>query len=386
MGLFITYICIGVFEGIIFCILFFRMDSSWKKFLSFGGGSGGLVGTFVGLNKLLSVNKIYQQNLFTALVVTSLVSAIICFILLCILLKKQKDTNAIRTLDIVLGYQNYLKNYYINRQKEIDALLQYDKLDLIRKELEQKENQLVIREKVLNETKNNLEDSLANTPSLCLPLKSKIPIDNSFVEVLPSFIESIAIFMNDISNITNAFLDKYNTYKNNEYNYIIGYFLAICTYISKSLFDSNSNNVRVHIRVRVNDKYEKLVASLGGNEFKGVLTPMPIDKGMIPQSFKAKSSLIKSLNIEHHIKGETDSLWQEYITFALNNILCNDSIPFLAVGISVRNREKYKRFIQFLNYYKIENLIQEYVNKINNKCSIMAIIEHRISQDKKEVI
>ncbi len=386
MGLFVIYICVGIIEGIIFSILFFRMDSSWKKFISFGGGSGGLVGTFIGLNKLLHVKEIiYIINLFAVLIVTFLIFAIICFVLLCILLKRQKGTNVIRTLDIIVGHHKYFENYYANRQKEINSLLNYDKLDLIRRDLESKEIQLFTKEKVINEIKKNLEESINNIPILALPLQSNIPIDNSFIEVLPSYIESIAIFMNDISKITNDFLVKYSEYKNNEYNFLTGFFLAICTYISKSLFDSNSNNVRVHVRVRINDKYEKLVASLGGNEFKGVLTPMPIDKGMISQSFKTKRSLIKSLNIEHHMIAENDSIWQDYITFTLNNILCKDNIPLLAVGISVRNREKYKRFMQFLNYYKIENLIQENVNKINNKCSIMAIIEHRINQGEKEV-
>ncbi len=386
MSLNIIYICAGILEGIIFSILFFRMDSSWKRVISFGGGSGGLVATFIGLNTLLATDAIYKINLFAILLCTFLISAFLCFILLCILLKKQNDTNKIRTLDIIVGYDKFFINYYENRQKEIDSILNYDKLDVYRKELESKEKEIEEREKVLNENQNSFFDSLQNIPCLSLPVKSKIPIDSSFIEVLPSYVDNLAIFINDMGRITSDFLLKYDEYKDNEYNYLVGYFLAVCTYISKSLFDSNSNNVRAHVRIRNSDMYEKLVASLGGNEFKGSLTPMPINRGMIYESFKAKSSLIKSLNIGYHLEGSNDSIWQEYMTFTLNSILCTDGFPFIAIGVSVKNREKYKKLLQFLNYYKIENLIQESVNRINGKCNIIKIIENRRNLQEKEVI
>ena len=261
---------------------------------------------------------------------------------------------------IIVGYKGYFESYYSNRQKEINSFLNYDSLHGLKDKLDKREYCVKEKEMLLNEREESLNKAIEKV-----------------------FIDYIIKFEIAMDRLTEQFVESYERYKDNKSNFLNGYFIAICTYTSKYLFDSS--NVRVHIRFLKDDKYEKLVAYLGSEEFSKPITTMDSDKGMIFESGKLKRSLIKSLNMEYHLDGKNDNLWQEYITFAFYN-LCYNGTPFLSMGISVKNREHYKQFLYFLNYYRIENIILSNVEKINDQCNIIEVIRHTMVLKQKEVI
>ena len=139
----------------------------------------------------------------------------------------------------------------------------------------------------------------------------------------------------------------------------------------------SSKNVRIHFRILEGDKYVKFVAKIGKNLYEEDLTPMSLTKGMIRQSYNNQTSLIKSLNIEYEERGTHRKIWEDYMTLTFCDIK-KDGYPFLSMGISVKNKEKFKHLLYFLNFYKIENFLQDKLKEIDKVYHIVDTIEHNI--------
>ena len=95
---------------------------------------------------------------------------------------------------------------------------------------------------------------------------------------------------------------------------------------------------------------------------------------MIRQSYNNQTSLIKSLNIQYDERGTHRKVWEDYMTLTFCDIK-KDGNPFISMGISVKNKEKFKHLLYFLNFYKIENFLQDRLKEIDKVYHIVDTIE-----------
>lgn len=377
--LYAIYIIVGGIIGLIFSLLFFRMDEGWKKIGTYVFGAGSSGGVFIALNFMCGIsNKSISNRLLLLMLVSLVVSAIISFSKLCGLLKDQDGYNIIRVLDIVMGQKDYMKVYYETRKKEIDAKLNFEEIMRKNEELEKKEKKLIYFEEDLNERKKNLDNQLENGIYLSLPERQKVPVTHTFLTEFPDYTEIYANYILHIRLHTQDFCSRLENCrdKNQQKDVLDGYFYGICTYTISDIFSGNgSNKIRVHFRrLDKKEEYVKLVATTGIQVSAKDLTPIPLLKAnMITQSFKNKASMIKSLNSKYHFETKNEFVWNEYLTYTFND-LSYRGYPFLAFGISVKNKEKFETLFYFLNFCKIETILQESIDKIGEKCDIINII------------
>ena len=379
MTVVIIYIIIGAIVGLVCSILFFRMDQGWKKVLTvlFGTTSSG--GLFIALNKLCSVESGNLRNFLLAIMLISVVvSALVTFIKLCSLLKNQDGANIIRVLDIILGQKDFMQNYYTTRKREIDRKLNLDEINQKNHQLTSRESGLRIYEEELNQRKANIEDQIKQGVFLNLPERQKIPLTNRFLNEFPEYVELYAKYISDMRMHTQDFVCRLKESENNEEKKLLldAFFLGICTFTIVDLFQENgTNKIRVHFRkLDDNEEYVKLVATTGSNASNKDLTPIPIDRAnMINQSYRNRASMIKSLNIQYHFETANEQVWNEYLTYTFGDLFYNDH-PFLSFGISVKNKARFEDLFYFLNFCKIEYILQESIDKVAGTCDIINII------------
>lgn len=367
---YLLFVLLGFFVGVILCLVFFQMDNQWKSLISVSS-SGGFIALFPFITTLLNISG--QVPLFITYIASIMFAAVVSFYVLSSRLKNQEDTKyKLRSMDIILGRKNTIDEYYANRQKDIDRELNIDKLEQKSAELEYKEKKIIEKEKAIEEQLECAKQVVATGTFIELPLNNNIPIDNSFLNTLPEFTYNLMRFTQEINKLTEQFLEKSSSKE--DFKFLHGYLFAICTYTSIYLFDSNSN-VRTHFRfLNKDDQYVKLASSLGKTPLSEPLTPILSDKGMIFQAGKIKRSIIKSLNLEYHVKATNDHIWEDYMTVVFDKFYYNGK-PLISMGISVKNKEHYKRNMYFLNHCKIESIIQDTLLKFNDKCNILGCVQ-----------
>ena len=254
------------------------------------------------------------------------------------------------------------------------------------KEIKQKNKELKIKEKSIKKyedevcrNKQKLKMQIEQGLYLKLPEDKKIPITNEFIAEVPEYVESFAAFINDIRNHTEEFIKELKATKDDTREQKVkleAYFLGVCTYTITHLFQWNgSNRVRVHFRTLTDEEeYIKLVATTGIEASNKDLTPIPISKAnMITRSYEIRSSLIKSLNMEYHYETANENTWEEYLTYTFDNLIYKQH-PFLSFGISVKNKRHFTNLFYFLNFCKIEYVLQENLDKIANQCDIINVL------------
>jgi hypothetical protein len=158
---------------------------------------------------------------------------------------------------------------------------------------------------------------------------------------------------------------------------IKAYLLAIATHISTDLFGANSSDARIHFRIynREQKGYEKYLAVMGNNP-NVLIKPMtfiPYDKtNMIARSYECRRALIKSLNTSHHFEGNNHKVWEEYLTYTFTDLLV-DGKPFLSFGISIKNAERFRKHLHFINYFRLESFLQHNIERIHNAVDLVSI-------------
>ena len=102
--------------------------------------TGGMGKTFI---SYLSIQKEHVSGILLTLIIGLILSVYISFKKLCVLLKEQSGEKVIRVLDIVLGYHEFIKQYYENRLNDTKDIVESEKIKQKNKELEQKEEYLI---------------------------------------------------------------------------------------------------------------------------------------------------------------------------------------------------------------------------------------------------
>lgn len=374
---------IGIIIGVVGTILFFRMDKQWKQILIFAGSALSAGGAGRVVIDYLEVSKEEKAVVILILVIGFMVSVYLSFLLLTRLLKTQKGKNVIRVLDIFLGYEGFMKDYYERKNKEdakqndSEEIQKKEELKNREKQLNDKEKRLEEKERIILDLQSKVHECKDKAITLKLPENSEILITDSFMKKIPLFVDNVCKFKSDVDNLTNDFCREFEATENSidkdeKQKRLKGYFVGIGLYIAIDLFGISNENVRTHFRVLKDNIYIQYVAILGSEISKDKISDIPRGNSMIDKSFELKRLLVASLNPES--KYDTNTVWEDFITLAEYNII-KDGAPFLSMGVSIKYAEQFKDMLYFLSYCKIERCLVSYIDSINKVCDIIETLE-----------
>lgn len=377
MAVYLLFSLIGIIMGSIFALLFFQVENKWFRLVSAIVGVNGngiifsMARNIVGYNKKLIIECMCYSFLFF------IVGSVIIFVILFRMLKDKDGKQIIKPRDIFLGQKKYITECYNHFAQEIKNDFYSKEVDEEKKKLNSERASLLAREKDITSREEKLKEQAKNAIVMKLPIDASIPMTNDFLGQFPEFIDGVAKFINDVNLITEHYIVSYNQ-NANKYSSLYSYFLSICSFTMEDLFEISNNNVRIHFRILRNSEYVKFVAKMGNSIYNDELTPIPTYRGMIQQSSMSQTSLIKSLNMSYDEIARHNNIWEDYMTIAFTEI-CKDKTPYLSMGISVRNKEKFKHLLYFLNFFKLENFLQEKFVEIDKVYNIVDTIENELN-------
>ncbi len=378
---YILFIVSGIFLGLLIGLFFFRADKAWVKLTSFSGGQAAFIGLFLTYYELFGITENNKLNLFTVYFVTALVTSILTVLIFAKQLKKQEGPFQLSMLDILLGYQQAIKNYYHYREKQIDQDLNIDSLNKLKARLESKESQLNKKEHLLTSQQQQIDSLLQTKPHLVIPINHKIVIDLHFLKMLPEYLFSITEFYHQLHSFTKDFCKDMpqRKCKNSSESILKTYLSGVCLYIGECLF--KWRGVRVHIRLHCNSReiHYKWMAFYEYSEYKDEMSDISDKKGMIFNSARAKRSLVKSANLSLHESAGNDQLWEDYITLTFNRYI-ELTYPLISIGISVKNEESHREMLYFLSYLKIEEVIQNAFTILEEELPITHILRNEAAK------
>ena len=361
----LLFVLIGITVGVFGTLLFFRFDKTWKQILVGTGSTISAGGMGVLLCSHLKVKEENMALMYLALMLALMISVYFVFKKFCILLKNQTGHNIIRILDIVIGYNGFLKDYYESRKKDVDKNINLEGLEKKKVELDNREKYLVDLQSGINEQKQNVL-------ILKLPENSEYVLTNHFIRQIPLYVDHICKFRNNLDKLTNDFIDKFTEDKQHNEICLKGYFAGIGMYIANDLFGTSNEDVRTHFRILKGEAYIQYAVILGDKLSDEKISDIPKGKSMIEKSYELKKSLVASLNPE--CLYDTKTKWEDFMTITYYN-LKKDDVPFLSMGISIKYSEQFKEMLYFINYYKIEDCLHTYINRINRVCDIVETLK-----------
>ena len=342
-------------------ILFFQFDKQWKKVatgvIGFFGSSG--VGWIA--NSYFAVSNEVKAFCFLMMYVSIGASVCLLFKKIIKIIQNDESRMPLRKMDFILGYNKALQQYYENRQKEADSI----DIKKRREVLERKEVSIREREERL---KNQMTDKLKIT----LPENVEYPITKRFIDLLPVFIDHLYAFRCNINKLTEQFCEELpGSNKEENKESLKAYFMGIGMYVANDLFGISGNNkdVRTHFRIYSKDQYVQCVVVEGAKLSKKRIRDIPTkENSLINKAFELRRSVIASMNSESVLDLHTS--WEDFMTIPYYKLVYDGHL-FLSMGISVKNREQFKETLAFLNFYKIEECLQIYIDRINSKCDII---------------
>ncbi len=366
------FLVLGLFLGLCSGILLFQLEKILIKCLFISTNGVGVYLAFDSVFLGMSLPVHFKVSSFAVFIVSIVIGVACIFGLIGRQIRQLDKSIPICTIDILLGKNKFIEDYYNTRKNRIDKELNFKELESKEKLLQDKEGEVSRREKLLIGLQQTADEATKRGIFFPLPLNSQIPVSNHFISLLPKYVADYVNFAKVISEGTVAFIDGYKDRGHSDQDFIQGYFYQICSYTAIQLFGSTSD-VRVHFRALKSSHYEKLVSSIGSTPYTGSLTPICSQKGMIHAAGTHKRSLIKSLNPSCHEKAEHDHIWEDYMTLVFDRFY-KDGRPFLSMGISVKCGSSYNDLFYFLNYCKFEQLIQDELTKVNEVVGIDRVL------------
>ncbi|BBO76913.1 hypothetical protein DSCW_43300 [Desulfosarcina widdelii] len=371
----LPYSLLGLIIGIVTGLLAFRADNLWLKVTGVAGGNAGFHYIFFYVVDKIKLPQEKLHEAISAFYLSLIISGFLSFFLCVYLLKKTQQNSPIKlkTVDILLARKDHIDKHYEFAQKS--ALKDENFTDM--QEVQEQLQQNILREKQLDDRESRLNEQIASGALYVpLPENANITVSNRLIKSIPDFSDRIWNYSKYINQVSQQHADDIenkeheNELQKGEYtpfDIIRGYFLDVCIGTANLLFDSR--DVRVHFRYLHNNKYIKLVSSMGGIEYQKELSPMNTDQGMIYKAGVLKRSLIKSLNLRSHQKAEHDTKWKNYITLVFDDYY-DKGKPFLSMGISIKTDERHRHLLYFINYIAIEQMLQRAFNTFGEKINI----------------
>lgn len=236
-----------------------------------------------------------------------------------------------------------------------------------------------------NNISKTQENKQANKLSIQLIKNGKlqpIEIEQKFVDQIPTYVTNLMNFSSMMEQALASAIDRYkkgyrknlsdlNSFQIQQFKLFL---MDICSYVKKYVTDTVG--IRVHFRCVSHGNYIGIIASTDNDDSDDLatnwstdLTPIPVYSGLIPQSEKLKSSILKTLNSRINFKGTNNNLWKEYLTRAFTN-LNKGSHSLLSMGISVhKNYYSVKEdLMQFLAYIDFGGQIEDYIKRYLEQC------------------
>lgn len=375
----LAHVGLGIVLALFFVIYYINGNGKAKIFFEFLLGLGGNAGAIFVLYRTFKIEDT-TVNLFSmASCFFSFIGATIIFVIIFAHMIKDKENDkkpVIRLRDIIVGQTFWVKEFRDRRMKEIDDVLDYDKLKQKEQLLEHQEQEIIIKNRLLKDETERIEQIGNKKVRLNLPEKSSITLTKDFVEVMPSYFKDVVRCISEMNTLEQEYLSIVNA-ENMNINNVISYLYALSTAISSNIFNNNSGDIRIHFRYYDKDKcgYVKLAAIKGNQIFVQDMTFIPYDKeNMINKSYECKRALIKSINCSHDYKSDNNALWKDYLTYTFYNLKIG-TIPYLSFGISLKNDTRYKNLFYFLNYIAFfEEYLQEKMETLNNNYNLEYIL------------
>lgn len=316
------------------------------------------------------------------LVTTGILLCIFAFVI------KGRDANSIvRLRDIFLGQYSFVKKHYEQRAQELDNKLNIQELEQREAAVTQRENKVSSAETYIAEELARIEELGKKKLRIKLPENRNVTLNQDYIATMPSYIADFFACIQHIYTVTEDLLKEISDSKDEKKegdvegidvsDRIKTYFLTIAGHISADLFGGNSSDARIHFRIynRESNGYEKYLAIMGSNTnvLFQPMTFIPYDQtNMIAKSYECRRALIKSLNSAHHFEGNNHRVWQEYLTYTFTDLLI-DGKPFLSFGISIKNVERYKKHLHFINYFRLEAFLQNNIERVHNAVDLASI-------------
>lgn len=372
----LCYSVIGILIAIIFSLLFVTFDKSFKRILSSILSFSSTTSFGIGASNYFNIQKQSEKLIgMSSLYISFIISFLLSMYIMCILIKDKNDDDALRIRDIILGQKSYINKYYDMRCKEIDQKLNITELEKREREITKRENSIENKELYLEQELKKLEQLGSKKLKLQLPEKSNIIITNEFLKIMPSYIRDLSKCINDIEKFTVQFIDENENITIKE---ITAYLMSICLSISEYIFGGGSQDVRTHFR-RFDDQtesYEKLISIIGSKVSNRKMTSIPYNNSMIERSDICKRALIKSINSDYDFSSNNNTVWKDYMTFSFYGMRYNN-FPILSFGISVKNEERFKQQFYFLNYFRIEECLEDNLEKMNEAFNLEKIFYNK---------
>lgn len=370
---------LGIVLALFFVIYYVNGNGKAKIFFEILLGLGGNAGAIFVLYRTFKIEDT-TVNLFSmASCFFSFIIATIIFVIIFANMIKDKENDKlqiIRLRDIIVGQTSWVKEFRDKRMKEIDDVLDYNKLRQKEETIKRQEQEIETKKRFIDEEIERIEQIGNKKVHLKLPEKSNITLTKEFVDLMPSYFKDVVRCISEMNTLEQEYLSIVNT-ENMDINNIKSYLYALSTAISSNIFNNNSGDIRIHFRYYDKDKcgYVKLAAIKGNQIFVQDMTFIPYDKeNMINKSYECKRALIKSINCSYDYKSDNNAIRKDYLTYTFYN-LKTENIPYLSFGISLKNEIRYKKLFYFLNYIAFfEEYLQEKIEILNNKYNLEYII------------
>lgn len=370
---------LGIVLALFFVIYYINGNGKAKIFFEILLGLGGNAGAIFVLYRTFKIEDT-TVNLFSmASCFFSFIIATIIFVIIFANMIKDKENDKlqiIRLRDIIVGQTSWVKEFRDKRMKEIDDVLDYNKLRQKEETIKRQEQEIETQKRFIEEEIERIEQIGNKKVHLKLPEKSNITLTKEFVDLMPSYFKDVVRCISEMNTLEQEYLSIVNT-ENMDINNIKSYLYALSTAISSNIFNNNSGDIRIHFRYYDKDKcgYVKLAAIKGNQIFVQDMTFIPYDKeNMINKSYECKRALIKSINCSYDYKSDNNAIWKDYLTYTFYN-LKTENIPYLSFGISLKNEIRYKKLFYFLNYIAFfEEYLQDKIETLNNKYNLEYII------------
>ena len=347
--LYTVYAILGGVLGVIQCfVLCSSKTKGIAKATSVPGIFTGIFGSWNYINEALIVTVNHKTSTLLVFLILYIFSTIVTFIILAKKLSESnKSENRPFKLDILKIFLHgqaaiELDLKYDNNRIDIKAEqekfdLKVEKLNAQKKEIDQKEIDLLNKEKEIEKQIYDYNKLLKKELLIKLPINYDIPIDSDFLSKTTMFYENYAVFCQALTLTTYTCIKKKQVYDSQAAKDILNsYFSTICHAINNLLVIGDANDIRIHVRILKNDEYITYMYTNGKNIINDQLTVIPKGK-LICRAFDNRKSLIRSANKEYHHKGTNDKLWEDHITIPINITGKNDCHfeRFMSFGVSI---------------------------------------------------
>ncbi|HJC54278.1 MAG TPA: hypothetical protein H9699_03370 [Candidatus Gemmiger stercoravium] len=371
----LAHAAFGAFLAFFFILYYINGEGKWKVLFEIIIGTGGNIGIVFCLEQMIPIeDPVIKMYSIASCFSSFLVATVVILCIMSHVIKGDDKNNVIRLRDIFLGQYSFINKYYQAREKEVNELLSIPQLEAREKEISAKESKLEADEQYIKEELEKLNKLGNKKPRIQLPENTSIILNKEYIDSMPSYIADTFYCLNEINKLTETYLNRPK--EEIDASELKAYFLSMATCVSINLFGGTNTDARIHFRIydkKVNG-YVKYIAVMGNKLFLQKMTTIPCDDdNMIKKSFECRRALIKSINSAHDYKSGNYKLWKDYLTYTFYGLMYEGK-PYLSFGISIKNTERYKKNLQFINFFRLESFLQANVERIDAMVNIASIL------------